>query len=231
MGGLQQGLKPASLRRSSVSARLKSCPVTKLFVHFEPKLRTAAEAVRLLEFVAKGRATQILANVLQALLEGEQRFFYGCCVGGGDIAPHRERAGAEAGHLAERASAYVFEFRRVADLFVEKGAERGGRELRQVADPCNHLVVASGVDVDGAGTHGEDEFAPFFHQGCAGGGTLPGWVVGEEPDGIAKEIGVGEFCASAFLACHGVAGEKRCALRSVEEARGGRGDLPFGAAH
>ena len=50
-------------------------------------------------------------------------------------------------------------------------AEGGGRELGQMADPGDHLVVTGGVDVDDARTHGGDERAPFVRRALRRAGS------------------------------------------------------------
>ena len=190
----------------------------------------ATELVGLLEFVAQGGCAQVFADVGEALLEGEQGALDGHGVGEGNVAPHGERAGAEARHFAQGAAADVLEFGGSADFLFQERAEGGGRELGQMADPGHHLVVTGGVDVDDARTHGGDESAPFGGELCAARGALPGGVVGEEPDRAAEEIGVGEFGAAALLAGHGMAGEKSGAVGRVVEACGRGYDLGLGAA-
>src|ERR1035437_9549802 len=100
-----------------------------------------------------------------------------------------------------------------------------------MAAPCNQFIVARGVEIENLGAHGGDPHAPAVNQFGRMWRPLPVWVVGKEPHGSAKKVGVAQNRAATLLARHGMAGKKRRAFRRVEEASSGGGDLRLGAAH
>src|SRR5580692_2568970 len=104
--------------------------------------------IRPFEFLAQRGSAQVLANVGKALLQRVQRSFNGRGVGVGDVAPHGKWAGAETRHFAESPAAHVLQFGCVADLVFQHRTQSRRRELRQMADPCNQLIVARRVEID-----------------------------------------------------------------------------------
>ena len=81
------------------------------------ELRTPLAVLRAqVELLAQAGCAEVFADVGEALFELKERAFDGLSVGVGDVAPHGEGACAEARHLAQSATADVFELRGVADL-------------------------------------------------------------------------------------------------------------------
>ena len=87
------------------------------------------------------------------------------------------------------------------------------------------MIVARGVEVQGAAAEAGDPGAPLLFDG----GRLFSHR-GEEPHGIVKERGVGQSRTAGFLSRHGVTGQEAGGLRLVEECSGLLGDCELGAA-
>src|SRR4051794_801026 len=81
---------------------------------------------------------------------------------------------------------------------------------------------------------GQDAGSHFVQQVDEAGDVSLGEVLpeegSEEPDGVTKEVGIGEFDATAFFAGHGVSGEKTFRDVSAENVAGAGHDFKLGAA-
>ena len=73
--------------------------------------------VGLLELAAQLRSTKIFAQLRKALFEREQCALHRFGIGVRNVAPHRVRARAKTRHLAQCATAYILQLRRVAHFF------------------------------------------------------------------------------------------------------------------
>ena len=82
------------------------------------------ETICQFEFVAEFRRLQVLAQVHEPLLQGEQRCGDCFSVGVGNVAPHGIRAGSETRHFAQGAAADGAEVLVVREFFFEQSAER-----------------------------------------------------------------------------------------------------------
>ena len=118
------------------------------------------------ELVAELGGAEIFADVLEALLQGQEGLGDLLGVREGDVAPHAVGAGSEAGGLAESAAADGGDLLAadgiVAEGVLEQRGEGGGEHLREMADPGAELVVALGVEIESAGAEAGNEGSPLL---------------------------------------------------------------------
>jgi hypothetical protein len=97
--------------------------------------------VRVIKLFAQRRRAQVLANMRQPLLQPAQRALNIRGVGVRNVPPHGIRAGSNARHLTQRASADRMQIRIVSQFLNQRGRQCCRHHLRQMADPGAHHIV------------------------------------------------------------------------------------------